>query len=59
MAGNLVTRDGAGVCHQGRDSLGDVLLVGTEQGHGFTEPVVEEALACLLGMPCALEFSGL
>ena len=31
------------------------MMAGTKQGHGFTEPLVEEALACLLGMRRALE----
>ncbi|KAJ8451057.1 hypothetical protein Cgig2_026866 [Carnegiea gigantea] len=32
----------------------DVVLAGTEQVHGFTEPVLEEALACLLGLRRAM-----
>ncbi|KAJ8437490.1 hypothetical protein Cgig2_007467 [Carnegiea gigantea] len=37
-----------------RNSLGDVMMAGTEEGQEFTEPLVEEALACLLGMRCAM-----
>ena len=31
------------------------MMAGVEQGRGFTKPMVEELLTCLLGMRCALE----
>lgn len=37
-----------------RNPLGEVVLAGIKQGPGFTEPVLEEALACLMGLRRAL-----
>ncbi|KAJ8445959.1 hypothetical protein Cgig2_001277 [Carnegiea gigantea] len=33
-----------------RNYLGDMMMAADEQGRGFTEPMVEETRACLLGM---------
>ncbi|KAJ8450125.1 hypothetical protein Cgig2_033319 [Carnegiea gigantea] len=52
--GGKVGESGSGRGFVIRDSLGDVVLAGTEQGHCFTEPVLEEALACLLGLRRAM-----
>ncbi|KAJ8439236.1 hypothetical protein Cgig2_030171 [Carnegiea gigantea] len=52
--GEKVGESGWGRGFDIRNSLRDVMMAGTIQGHGFIEPVVEEALACLLGMQCVL-----
>ena len=33
--------------------LGDVILAGIKQAHGFGDPIAEEVQACLLGLQCA------
>ena len=52
--GGKVGESGWGGGFDIRNSLRDMMMAETKQGHGFTEPVEEEALACLLGMRCAL-----
>jgi len=37
-----------------RDHLGDIILMGVQQGDGFSDPETEEARACLFALRCAM-----
>ena len=50
----LVGEGGYGWGFAVRNHLGDILLLGVQQGDGFSDPETEEARACLFALRCAM-----